>query len=149
MNASVLPEVKAQADLGTARVLVAQGKSPDAETLLRKLVTQDLPGGVLAAAWNGLGDLVLDQGKKATVKDADKFLEARLRLPAQRGAVPAAHRRGHPRIRARTGRFGLVLPLHRRSGAESDRKELYTQRYKARVELLRHEYPDSVFLAGL
>jgi predicted Zn-dependent protease len=143
----VQPEVKAQADLGTARVLVAQNKPKDAEDLLRKLVAQDLPGRVLSAAWNGLGDLVADRGKKA--KDADMILEAAfdyLRSSVQYPPLAGEPTREYERGLAGSARcFRYIADLEQ----NPERKELYNQRAQARAELLRKEYPDSEFLSSI
>jgi outer membrane protein assembly factor BamD (BamD/ComL family) len=141
-NAS--PDVKAQADLGTARVLVAQKKPADAETLLRKVVAQDLPGRILAAAWNGLGDLVVEQGKSS--KDKDKILEAAfsyLRASVQYPPLPGDPTREYERGLAGSARcFRFIADLEDNTA----RKELYMSRSKQRLEVLKKEYPDSEFL---
>jgi len=141
------PDVKAQADLGKARVLVGQKKPADAEAILRKLVAQDLPGRVLGAAWNGVGDLVLEQALAA--KDVDKLLEAAfayLRTVVQYVPLTGETTREYERALAGSARaFHFIAEVEQ----NPERKQLYTQRYRARKELLARDYPGSEFLTGL
>lgn len=66
--------LKLEIDLGNANVALKSGKGADAEPLLRNVVKSDAAGVVLAAAWNGLGDVLSEQGM--STRNVDKLLEA-------------------------------------------------------------------------
>jgi len=147
MAANASPEVKATAALGKARCLMLEKKPAEAEPLLRGVVTQDAPVRVLAAAWNGLGDISMEAGRSA--KDADKLqdaLFAYLRSSVQYLPLPGDSTREYERALAGSARcFQYIADLEQKP----ERRELYTTRSRQRIEQLRREYPDSEFLTGL
>jgi hypothetical protein len=135
--------VKTEAQLGQARALVAQKKPGDAQALLRRLVTQEAPGRVLAEAWNTLADLLLEQGRSA--RDADGLLEALfayLRSSVLYGPLPGEPTREHERALAGSARcFQSIAELEK----NEERKQLYQQRARERADVLARDYPDSEF----
>jgi tetratricopeptide (TPR) repeat protein len=59
------PDQAATTSLGIARCQQKAGQVDDAAARFRKLVNAaDTPHAVMAAAWNGIGDLLLEQGRK-------------------------------------------------------------------------------------
>jgi len=71
--------VQQQARLGQGRCMFAQKKASDAEAIFRKLTGEDAPNAVLAGAWNGLGDIWLEEAKnKADAEQTEKLLDAAL-----------------------------------------------------------------------
>jgi|KBSSwiStaDraftv2_1062776.scaffolds.fasta_scaffold14459_2 tetratricopeptide (TPR) repeat protein len=147
MAAGASVEVKATAALGKARCLMLDKKPEDAEPILRGIVTQDAPVRVLASAWNGLGDITMDAGRKA--KDSDKLLDALfayLRSSVQYLPLPGEPTREYERALAGSARcFAYLAELEQKP----ERKDQYNTRSRQRIEQLRREYPDSEFLSGL
>jgi len=147
MAAGASADVKAAAALGKARCLMLDKKPEEAEPILRGIVTQDAPVRVLAAAWNGLGDIDMDAGNKA--KDSDKLLDALfayLRSSVQYLPLPGESSREYERALAGSARcFAYLAVLEQKP----ERKDQYNTRSKQRIDQLRREYPDSEFLSGL
>jgi len=72
---NLAPDQAAITSLGIARCLQQAGEIGNAETRFRKLANSaDSPRSVKAGAWNGLGDLQLEQGRKK--RDADTLILA-------------------------------------------------------------------------
>jgi tetratricopeptide (TPR) repeat protein len=133
-----------EAQLGLARCLALDGKGSDAEQACRKLVTADAPNYVLAGAWNGIGDVWSEQGRAK--KDSEMLLDA---LTAYlRGVVQYAPLPGEPSIeyeRALAGSarcFKFIAQLD----TQKERKNRYEQFSQQRIELLKRDYPSSLFL---
>lgn len=71
--------VQQQARLGQGRCLIVQKKASEAEAIFKKLTGEDAPNAVLAGAWNGLGDLWLEEAKsKSDAEQTEKLLDAAL-----------------------------------------------------------------------
>jgi len=146
-SASVSPAVQMQAELGSARALVAQNKKTDAETALRKLVAKDGPNHLMAGAWNGLGDLMQERARAANngKGDADQLLDALYMY--LRGVVQYAPLPGQPTLEYERAIAGSANTFKALSEVETvaDRKRLYAQRSAQRREQLKREFPNSLF----
>ncbi len=143
----VSPAVVQQAILGQARCAVALNDKPKAEGLFRKVTTTESSAPILAGAWNGLGDLLLEEGRKGAggKADPDKITDALYCY--LRGVV-------------------LYVPLPGESSAEYERaiffsakcfdylgqlapataKAAYTTNMNQRMDQLRKLYPNSIYL---
>ncbi|MGH7150782.1 MAG: tetratricopeptide repeat protein [Planctomycetota bacterium] len=135
-----------EAKLGIARCLLRGGKGSEAEPILRALKDlPDAPNRVYSGAWNGIGDLVKEEGRQK--KDPEKLLEA---LYAYlRGVVQYRPGPGEPTEeyeRAQAGAadcFRFISELEK----NADRKRLYGERYRERLDQLKKEFPSSPYLA--
>ncbi len=143
--------VQLQAELGAARTAVALNQKPDAEAAYRKIITRDAPNPVMAGAWNGLGDLALERGRTANggKGDAEQILDALfmyLRGVAQYPALP-----GQPTQEYERALAGAATSFKYLSELEkvADRKRQYAERSQQRVQQLRKEFPNSIYLTGL
>ncbi|HTF87982.1 MAG TPA: tetratricopeptide repeat protein [Planctomycetota bacterium] len=133
-----------EGQLGQATCLFQEGNAAGAETAFRSLTKVDAPKHVLAGAWNGLGDILSDQGRKK--KDIDQLLDALYcYLRGTTVYAPLAGESGLQYERALAGSalcFGYVSDLE----PNKDRKKLYSDRANERKELLKKEFPTSPFL---
>jgi tetratricopeptide (TPR) repeat protein len=129
-----------QARLGQARCLVATNKRSEAESLFRKLVTEDGPNVVLAGAWNGLGDIMLEDAKKGG-GDTDKLLD-----------VLYCYLRGVVQYTPAAGESVIEYKRALKSSAEvfkfigqveknAERKRLFQTRAAEREEQFKKEFP--------
>jgi tetratricopeptide (TPR) repeat protein len=125
-SGNLAPDQAALASLGIARSMQANGQLAEAEARYRKIVatTGDVPHYVLAGAWNGIGDMLLDAARKK--RDSDQLFVAL--LTCLRGASQYVPLEGEP-----TGEHMRALDLAAlacQSIAEVDaaNKQLYTQR---------------------
>ncbi len=145
-TAGIAPSVEQESRLGVARTLQAERKGPDAEAIYRKLTTEATSSRVLSGAWNGLGDLLAEDGK--TKRDQDKLLDALYCY--LRGSVQYVPGKGENSVeyeRAIGGSakcFKFIADLEK----NADRKKLYTARAQERVEMLKRQFPTSRFLEG-
>jgi tetratricopeptide (TPR) repeat protein len=146
--AGVSPTVVAQAVLGQARCLVALGKKPEAEAMYRKLTTQDGPSVVMSGAWNGLGDLIIEETLKAPKPDPEKILDGLycyLRGVVQYSPLPGEPTNEYERALAGSSKaFDYLAQLD----AKPENKQLYKQRAQERINQLRKEFPNSPYLQG-
>lgn len=132
--------VQQQARLGQGRCLIAQKKGSDAETIFRKLTAEDAPNGVLAGAWNGLGDIWLEEAKnKADAEQAEKLLDAALAFMhsvVQFGPGPGENGRELCR-----GLEGSVKAFKGLAAVEknAEKKATYTLRANERQQQLQRE----------
>src|SRR5262249_50456087 len=106
--------------------LKREGKASEAEAIFRQAVGADGAPELLSAAWNGLADLLLDQGKQK--RDADTLLEelyAYLRgvvqYPPLAGAPTDEHERA---IFGSSECFRYLAQLEK----DKDRQAVYQQR---------------------
>ena len=135
----------AMAKLGLARCEHAEGRSAEAQAAYRALIELDNVGNeVLAGAWNGLGDIVAQDAAKA--KNAEKLTEALfmyLRGVVEFGPAPGEGTSEYERALASSGRVFQQL-----SDLETDdaRKKQNAQRSKQRLDQLRKEFPNSIYL---
>lgn len=132
--------VAQKARLGQARCLVAMKNPAEADTILRKLVTEDAPNSVLAGAWNGIADLTVIEARDK--RDSEKFLDALyayLRGVVQyapvAGESPAEYKRA---IKGAADCFGFLADLEKNDAM----KRLNQQRKAERLEQLKKEFPN-------
>ncbi len=141
--AGIGASLKAEAELGKARCLVAQKKPADAEGLLRRIVEQALPSHIHSEGWNTLADVLLEQGRSN--RDAEKLLEALfayLRSSVLYGPLPGQPTREYERALAGSARcFQLIAEVEK----SEERRQLYQQRARERADLLARDFPDSEF----
>lgn len=129
-----------QARLGQARCFVALNKKSEAEAIYRKLVAEDAPNTVLAGAWNGLGDLALEEARKGSA-DAEKLMD--VLLCYLRGVVQYTPAAGESRAeykracKASAEVFKFISQVEK----NADRKRLYLQRATEREEQFKKEFP--------
>ena len=150
-SAGVAPSVVAQAVLGQGRCAVAMNKKPEAEGLFRKLVTQDGPNVVVAGAWNGLGDLMFEEGKPKAAGskgDPERILDALycyLRDVVQYAPLPGEPTTEYERSLALASDcFKWLATLE----TKADMKVEYKKRSDARLEQLKSQFPNSPFREG-
>lgn len=141
------PDVISAAKLGVARCAQKAGRAEDAEKRYRELVKADAPSTILAGAWNGLGDIALQQATAA--RDSDGL---RIALLAYlRGVVLYVPDQGDPTEEYERSLAGAARSAKAIGELESspERKRLFLDRAKQRVDQLAAEYPGSRFLQGL
>ena len=136
--AGAAPAVSQEARLGIARCLQREGKGAEADQYCRKLVAEDAPNFILAGAWNGIGEVLRDEGKKK--RDSEKLLDALyafLRGVVQYGPVPGEPTSEHMRaLQGSSECFRFLAELE----TNADRKKLFNERARERAEQLKREY---------
>src|SRR5204862_1246487 len=104
----------------------------------RKLIAEDAPNYILAGAWNGIGELLRDEGKKK--KDPEKLLDAVysfLRGVVQYGPAPGEPTGEHMRaLQGSSECFQYLADLE----TNADRKKLFKERARERGDQLKREY---------
>jgi tetratricopeptide (TPR) repeat protein len=136
--------VQQQARLGQGRTLLAQKKYPEAESLFRKLTSEEAPNIVLAGAWNGIADVWLEDAKnKNDTEQVEKLLDAAyayMRGVVQYGPGPGENVREYKRALS-----GSVKAFQALSQVEKnkDRQEVYRRRLAERKAQLEQEFPGS------
>ena len=119
--------------------------STEAQAAYRALIDLENVGNeVRAGAWNGLGDILSQD--KANAKNAEKLTEALfmyLRGVVEFGPAPGEGTGEYERALASSSRVFQQL-----SDLETDdaRKKQNAQRSKQRLEQLRKEFPNSIYL---
>ncbi len=143
-TAGVPPTVALEARLGQARCLVLEGKASEAEPTFRELTTAEAPSQVLAGAWNGLADITSEEGRAK--RDMDRILEAAYGY--LRGVVQYKPGIGEPTLEHQHALAGVARCFRYISELEqnSERKRLYADRSRSKLDELKKEYPISVFL---
>lgn len=140
------PDAVQLAKIGQARCLAAEDKSKEAESILRQVVTTDTAPSVLAAAWNALGSVATEEGRKK--RDAQRLYEglfAYLRGVVQ--YVPAPNEPTDEHERALAGAvkcFKFIAEIE----TKADKKKTYAERSRERAEQLKRLYPHSAFIEG-
>jgi hypothetical protein len=133
--------------LGLATCLLREGSAAEAESKLRELTVANAPKQVLAGAWNGLGDLYSEQGKKKS--DIDQMLDGLYcYLRGTTVYAPLAGEVTDQYERAFAGSircFKFVADLEK----NADKKKLYRQRQNERLEQFKKEFPSSAYLESL
>lgn len=145
----VAPSVVAQAILGQGRCAVGLGDKTKAEGIFRKVVTGDGDGSILAGGWNGLGDLMLEDGKGggATKKaDADKILDALFCY--LRGVVQYTPQPGESSAEYEHALFGAseCFKYLGQLDPKAESKQANMKRSSDRLDQLRREFPNSPYL---
>ncbi len=129
-----------QARLGLARCMVALNKKPEAEAAFRKIVSEDAPNVVLAGAWNGLGDLTVEDARSHQ-NDPDKLLDAvycYLRGVVQYAPVSGESNAEYKRaLKGTADVFRFISQVEK----NADRKKLYLERARERDEQFKKEFP--------
>jgi tetratricopeptide (TPR) repeat protein len=133
--------ISQQARLGLARCMVALNKKADAEAAFKKLVAEDAPNTVLAGAWNGLGDLTVDDAR-AHQNDPDKLLDAAYCY--LRGVVQYAPVSGESITEYKRSMKGVaeVFRFIGQVEKNGDRAKLYKARALERDEQFKKEFPN-------
>lgn len=147
--AGASPTVVAQSILGQGRCAVALGDKPKAEGLFRKVVNGDGSGPVMAGGWNGLGDLLLEEGKGSGPNkkpDTDKIVDALycyLRGVVQYTPLPGESSAEYERSLWFSAQcFEFLSQLD----AKAESKAANKARAQARRDQLAREYPNSPYL---
>ena len=135
---------QAEISLGRGRALQLQGKRVDAETIFRALTTAENSGPVLAGAWNGIGEMLAEEGKSK--RDSEKILDAL--YCHLRGVVQYRPLDGEATVeyeRALAGSstcFKFISEL----AQNPEQKRLYSERSREKMDQLRREFPSSPYL---
>lgn len=125
---NLAPDQKATASLGVAKCQQKAGQTADAESRYRALVTgPDTPRYVLAGAWNGLGDIYLDQGRKNRAPDT--LIQAL--YDYLRGVVLYVPLEGEPRDEHVNAIQGAAACCDGIADLDPNAKQLYRQRAAA------------------
>jgi tetratricopeptide (TPR) repeat protein len=136
--------VRMEAKLGVARAAALGGDRAAAEPVFRELTKASAPPHVLAAAWNGLGDLLSEEGRSK--KSIDLVVEGAYGY--LRGVVQYTPEIGEPTIEHERALAGASRCFKYISELEqnADRKKVYADRSKSLADELRSTYPASGFL---
>ncbi|MSR46854.1 MAG: tetratricopeptide repeat protein [Planctomycetes bacterium] len=143
-SASDNPDVIFAAKLGLAQCAQQQGKGADAERLYRELTLAEAMNTVLAGAWNGLGDLAMEQG--AAKRDQDKLRDAVFCY--MRGIVlygPTPEETTDEYERARAGAAKAFDSLGQ-IDADPEKKKQSVARAREQRTLLEQQFPNSRWL---
>jgi tetratricopeptide (TPR) repeat protein len=132
--------ISQKARLGEARCMVALNKKADAKTVFQALTKEDASNAVLAGAWNGIADLMVEEAR-ANQNDPDKLLDALFCY--MRGVVQYAPLPGEPYTEYKRALKGSATAFKFISEVEknADRKRLYLERAKERDEQFKKEFP--------
>jgi tetratricopeptide (TPR) repeat protein len=143
---------KAGAELGIARCLQGQKKPGEAQAKYKALVGKDVPGQVLAGAWNGLASITYDEA----VQKKDVELMSSAMFQYMRGYVLYAPLGGEATTeyeRAMRGTHDCFQALSEMTDGSKDpkkaaEKKYYAQKARLVLELLATKFPKSPYLAG-
>lgn len=142
--AGVDPLLADEARLGRGSMLLASGKGAEAEPILRALVTNSASSRVQAGAWNALGDMQSTDGRAR--KDAERILDALyayLRTIVQYRPLPGESTAEYERALAGSATcFQYLSELEQ----NPEKKRLYRERNRERLDRLQREFPSSRFL---
>jgi hypothetical protein len=135
------PETLAAARLGIAESLLREGKAAEAESRFKQIVGGTGPAFLMAGAWNGLGDILIEQGKSK--RDVDTLLEA---LYAYlHGVVQHVPGPGEPTDQQERAMAGAVSCFRALSQLEQDkdRKAGFETRANEELARLKRLYPQT------
>lgn len=133
--------ISQQARLGEARCMVALKKPAEAEPIFRALVKEDATNPVLAGAWNGLGDLAVEEAR-AKQNDPDKLMDALyhyLRGVVQYPPLPGESTTEYKRAMKGTAEVFRFISQVEKS---PERKRLYQERANERDAQFKKEFPN-------
>jgi tetratricopeptide (TPR) repeat protein len=136
-----------EARLGLARTLLATGKGAEAATAFQALTKEATSTLVLAGAWNGLGDVWREEGRRK--RDQERILEA---LYAYlRGVVLYVPAPGEPTGDYERALAGAALAYKDLSEIDQnpERKRQARDRFAERRAVLEREFPQSIWLEQL
>lgn len=138
------PAIAAEARLGLARAAMRAGKRAEAETTFKEITLSAAPPTVLAGAWNGLGELFAEDGKKN--RDHEKLMDAAFMY--LRGVVQYKPRLGESSVEYERALAGAARCFKYISELETnpERKKLFASRATERSNQLRAEFPQSIYL---
>jgi tetratricopeptide (TPR) repeat protein len=137
---------KGAAELGIARCLLGQKKTGEAEAKFRGLVSRELPWLVLAGAWNGIGDILLESARAKPDQDTiTNALYAYLR-----GCVLYTPMSGEPTNEYEHAVRGAYDAFTGLSQIEKDakRKDHLARQARERLEHLQAKFPGSPYIPG-
>jgi tetratricopeptide (TPR) repeat protein len=134
------PDQAAVTSLGIGRCQQQAGDVAGAEARFRKLTSSaDSPRMVQAGAWNGIGDLLLEQGRKK--RDADVLT---LALYAYlRGVVLYLPLDGDPTTEHQRALAGAALSCESIAQVDARVKQIYSQQAAELRERLKKQYPNA------
>jgi len=132
------------ARLGLARCDRAAGHVDEARTAFRSIIDQGQGNEVLAGAWNGLGDIALQDGIKA--RSAEKVTDAL--FMHLRGVVVHAPAPGEGTAEYEHALAGAAEAFRQLGELETDEalKKQQALRSRQRLDQLRKEFPHSSYL---
>jgi tetratricopeptide (TPR) repeat protein len=137
-------ELVQEGKLGRARTLLADGKSAEAEPILRALIAESQSPRVQSGAWNGIGQIQSVEGRAK--KDSERILEglyAYLRTVVQYKPLPGESTEEYERALAGAAAcFEMLSELEQ----NPEKKKVWRERHRERIEQLELEYPGSSFL---
>jgi TolA-binding protein len=137
---NLAPDQAAMTSLGIARCLQQAGELGDAETRFRKLANSaDSPRSVKAGAWNGLGDLQLEQGRK---KRDTELLTLAL-LAYLRPVLVYLPLDGEPTTEHKRALAGAALCCESIAQIDASAKQAYTAKAAEYRERRKRLYGDS------
>jgi tetratricopeptide (TPR) repeat protein len=143
----VSPSAVEQAKLGVARTHLLEGSAEEAAKLFRALTAESRTNLGLAGAWNGLGDVWREGGRKQ--RNQESLMDAIFAY--LRGAVLYPPKPGEPTAEHEHAMGGVALVYKYLSELEQnpEKKRLQKERYDERRQMLAREYPNSPWLENL
>ena len=136
--------VQLEARLWRARTLVSEGKRAEAEPIFSELKGTAAAARVQSGAWNGLGELWAEDGRSK--RDGDRILDglyAYLRTVVQYEPLLGEPTDEYERALAGSATcFKYISELEQ----NNERKKLYAQRSRERLDQLQKEFPGSAYL---
>ena len=144
LEGSPVADLAQEGKLGKARTMLRQSKGAEAEPLLRALIADSKSARVQSGAWNGIGELFSAEGRSK--KEAERIqdgLYAYLRTIVQYKPLPGESTEEYERALAGAATcFEYLSQLE----PNADKKKLWRERQRERLEQLQQEYPASSFL---
>jgi TolA-binding protein len=143
----ISPAAAEQAKLGVARTHLLEGSADEAAKLFRALADESRTNLGRAGAWNGLGDVWREGGRKQ--RNQESLLDAIFAY--LRGAVLYPPQPGEPTGEHEHAMGGVALVYKYLSELEQnpEKKRMQKDRYDERREMLEREYPNSPWLKDL
>ncbi len=136
--------VRQEARLCLADTLLAEKKAAEAEAIFTALKNGAGPPQVQSGAWNGLGELLAEDGRAK--RDSDRILEglyAYLRTVVQYKPLLGESTAEYERALAGAATcFKYISELEQ----NNDRKKLNAQRSREKLDQLQKEFPNSTYL---
>ena len=130
--------------LNVGRCLLATTKKSEAEKVFREITAADAENSVLAGAWNGLGDIALDDG--VAKRDLDKLNDALfcyLRGVVLYGPTREESTDEYERSLAQSAKAFRSIGEVEKDG---EKKKLFLDRAAQRMEQLKQMFPTSRYL---
>lgn len=144
LEASPVADLAPEGKLGRARMLLRQNKGTEAEPVFRALISESKNAHVQSGAWNGIGEMQATEGRSK--KEAERIqdgLYAYLRTVVQYKPLPGESTEEYERALAGAATcFEYLSQLE----PNAEKKKLWRDRQRERLEQLQQEYPASTFL---